>query len=343
MTKILMLFDTEDFLSPQTPDMQLWWAQEVASRGITASFQMVGEMTRKLVREGRQDVIDAIKQHDIGYHTNFHSVHPTHPEGTEQLSLPEAVAWVKGREIQGIKDVHDVFKKPLLSYTSPGISWTPATLLANAACGIELAFCVNNYKHTYKPFWYCGNLIVQYGVGFESSYGEYSTDFFKQRFEKVLDKAKKEEDTVFALYTHPGRLATANHWDVAYARGKNPPIHAATPPPLWEPGAVEEHKNRVRELLDWLQGRNDIEFSSVSQISADYKNRPKKDLPTLLDQCGLPAGQEGHLPLKTRSSADDFYGESMEYNYNWVPHIDGFNPTKIFKQAEELAWTTQKT
>ena len=342
MTKIVIVFDAEDFLSPQTPDMQLWWAEEISSRGLTASFQMVGEMTRKLLREGRHDVIEAIKKHDIGYHTNLHSVHPTHPEGTENMSLPEAVAWVKGREAQGIQDVSSIFQKPLLSYTSPGISWTPATLLANAANGIQMAFCVKNYKHTYNPFWYCGNLIVQYGVGFESSFGEMDIDCFKRQFDAIQHKAQMEENAVFAIYSHPGRLATAQHWDIAYANGKNPSIHVAKPPPLWGKNALEKHKNRVCELLDWVQSRSDIEISSVSQIWQKYNNRNKKDLSALLETANLPNGQEGYLPLKPRSNSDDFYGESMEYSYKWVPHVAGFNPEKIFQQAEGLAWTTKE-
>src|SRR5262249_6306360 len=74
---VILWFDTEDYLLPASDDAALRVASILSSRGIRATFKVVGEKARTLERRGRKDVIEALGRHDIGYHSNFHSVHPT--------------------------------------------------------------------------------------------------------------------------------------------------------------------------------------------------------------------------------------------------------------------------
>src|SRR5579862_7314227 len=72
---VILWFDTEDYLSPADDDACKRLAQMLTERHIRATFKVVGEKARVLERRGRQDVIEALEKHDIGYHANFHSVH----------------------------------------------------------------------------------------------------------------------------------------------------------------------------------------------------------------------------------------------------------------------------
>src|SRR5882757_11180787 len=77
---VILWFDTEDYLLPADDDAAKRLAELLTQRGIRATFKVVGEKARVLEKRGRTDVIDALKKHDIAFHSNFHSVHPTPTE-----------------------------------------------------------------------------------------------------------------------------------------------------------------------------------------------------------------------------------------------------------------------
>ena len=77
---VILWFDTEDYLLPADDDACKRLADMLTERKIRATFKLVGEKARVLEKRGRRDVIRALKKHDIGYHANFHSVHPTPSE-----------------------------------------------------------------------------------------------------------------------------------------------------------------------------------------------------------------------------------------------------------------------
>src|SRR5262249_14149494 len=77
---IVLWFDTEDYILPASDDAALRIASFLLSVGVKATFKIVGEKARTLERRGRQDVVAAIGRHEIGYHSNLHSQHPTPAE-----------------------------------------------------------------------------------------------------------------------------------------------------------------------------------------------------------------------------------------------------------------------
>jgi len=337
--KVVIALDTEDILSETAPDAQLWWAQELHKRNIKATFQIVGEMARKLERLKRFDVIDAIKEHDIGYHTNYHSIHPTHPEGIEGMSLEDSVNWIIQHEESGIQDIERLFGTKPFSYTTPGLSWTPATLLANHHFGIKVSF-VGPYTSRYLPYWYCGQLIVDYGhkLNFEQSFREDCNEesFFIQ-LGRLKEKLKGIDATV-TIYTHPGRIFTANHWDLVYKNGMNPSIEEATPPPYWPEGHSDKIKKRVTNILDRLLEDPDIEFTDIQTVYHNHQHN-KFDMENIKSQ--TPSGE--YIPLLERAESHDLFNEAIgDFDYSsWVPHVEGFNPKNVFEHIEGLAWTTK--
>src|SRR5438045_545809 len=77
---VILWFDTEDYLLPADDDATRRLCELLTKRGIRATFKLVGEKARVLQKRRRRDVIAALKKHDIGYHANFHSVHPAPAE-----------------------------------------------------------------------------------------------------------------------------------------------------------------------------------------------------------------------------------------------------------------------
>src|SRR5690349_3906285 len=101
----------------------------LTQRGIRATFKVVGEKARTLERRGRTDVIAALKKHDIGYHSNLHSVHPTPTEYLAECGWLDGVAEFVRREGRGAADVRRIFGIPTLAcYGQPGSSWGPQAI-----------------------------------------------------------------------------------------------------------------------------------------------------------------------------------------------------------------------
>ena len=64
--RVLLWFDTEDYLLPASDDAAKRVAEILTARRIRAKFKLVGEKARVLEPRGRSDVIAALCQHDIG-------------------------------------------------------------------------------------------------------------------------------------------------------------------------------------------------------------------------------------------------------------------------------------
>src|SRR5258707_8799165 len=82
-------FDTEDYIELTADDAALRIAKDLTAEGVRATFKVVGEKARVLEKRGRRDVIAALSQHDIGYHSNWHSVHPAPAEYLLRLGYLE--------------------------------------------------------------------------------------------------------------------------------------------------------------------------------------------------------------------------------------------------------------
>ncbi len=112
---MILWFDTEDYLLPADDDAAKRLAELLSERGIRATFKVVGEKARTLERRGRTDVIAALKKHDIGYHSNFHSVHPTPTEYLAECGWLDGVAEFVRRE----EKVQPMSGASLMSRPSP--------------------------------------------------------------------------------------------------------------------------------------------------------------------------------------------------------------------------------
>src|ERR1051326_2601045 len=98
---VILWFDTEDYLSVADDEACKRLAQMLTDRHIRATFKVVGEKARVLERRGRRDVIAALKKHEIGFHANFHSVHPAPTEYLADCGLLDGIAEFERREGPG--------------------------------------------------------------------------------------------------------------------------------------------------------------------------------------------------------------------------------------------------
>ena len=105
-------FDTEDYIEPAADDAALRIARDLTGLGVRATFKVVGEKARVLEQRGRWDVVRALALHDIGYHSNFHSVQPTPALYLRDLGYVEGAAEFERREGPGALDLERIFGGP---------------------------------------------------------------------------------------------------------------------------------------------------------------------------------------------------------------------------------------
>src|SRR5947208_6503502 len=164
--RVILWFDTEDYLLPADDDATKRLAEMLTQRGIRATFKLVGEKARVLEQRRRRDVIAALKKHDIGYHANFHSVHPAPSEYLADAGLLDGMAEFVRREGGGASDVRRLLGvKTLACYGQPGSSWRSQTIAALKDIGVAprgVPCYVDEGTHIgldEKPFWYAGALV----------------------------------------------------------------------------------------------------------------------------------------------------------------------------------------
>src|SRR5262249_777607 len=158
---VVLWFDTEDYLLPASDDAALKVAKFLTDEGIRATFKVVGEKARTLEKRKRTDVIDALKKHEIGYHSNFHSVPPTPALYLSHLGWDEGVAEFERREGPGRDDVRRIFGVAPTSYGQPGSSWGPQSYGAMKNWGMEVYLDGGSHVQLDgKPHYYCGLLTL---------------------------------------------------------------------------------------------------------------------------------------------------------------------------------------
>ena len=335
MLQVVLSFDTEDYVTPEAADAEKFWAEELSARGMRGSFQCVAEVIRSLRQRRREDVIEALGRHEIGYHTNLHSAPPVPPVALDGVGLAEGIEWVLRREAAGWALVMETFRRVPISYCPPGDSWTPHVLLALGAAGVKV-WCASVPSRNLNPSWYCGLLCLDYDFAFDSFMGEEAAEEerFKQTFEDTL--ARKAHDGVMVIYTHPSRLVTTRFWDAPLYRGAHP--QPLPPAPLRPAAHINVLKERFRRLLDWIRERRHVELADYSAVYSK-RSKHRRDLQCLLDENKLKPGEAGRLPLR-EAGADCPYNPVLEeFRYNWPLYPEGFTGDKLHAMARELAWT----
>src|SRR5437588_5157693 len=209
-------------------------AERLCERSIRATFKLVGEKARVLEKRGRRDVIGALQKHDIGYHANFHSVHPTPTEYLAECGWLDGIAEFVRREGGGAADVRRILGVPTLAcYGQPGSSWGPQAVAGLSQIGIAphgVPCYVDEGTHVgldNRPFWYAGTLMV-YHLGPNYTRMELhdpaAVQPAEEQVSEIAQRLAKEGGGLISIFYHPCEWVHREFWDgVNFKRGANPP------------------------------------------------------------------------------------------------------------------------
>jgi hypothetical protein len=274
---VVLWFDTEDYILPASDDAALQIAEMLTKKGVQATFKVVGEKARTLERRQRGDVIAALRKHEIGYHSNYHSTQPSPALYLSALGWDEGVAEFERREGGGRFDVERIFRKIPSCYGQPGSSWGPQSY--GAMRKWEMPVYLDAGEHVNldgKPCYYCGILNLyklQYTMRADLKDPK-GLGRAQEKFAEARKALLAEGGGVVSIYYHPCEFVHREFWDgVNFRKGANPPREKWKEP---EKMTSEESKAAFRvldEYVSFMQRFDDVKFITAPEAAKLYKDR----------------------------------------------------------------------
>jgi hypothetical protein len=305
---VILWFDTEDYLLPADDDASKRLAEMLTSKGVRATFKVVGEKARVLEKRGRTDVIEALKKHDIGYHANYHSVHPTPSEYLADCGLLDGMQEFIRREGGGAADVRRIFGvNTLACYGQPGSSWGSQTIAALGQIGVAphgIPTYVDEGNHIGlkgRPFWYCNALVVYdmppNRTRFELHIPQ-ALEPGKKAVSEIAARLKNEGGGLISIFYHPCEWVHKQFWDgVNFSRGANPPRPQWKAPPQRTSEETDAAFDRFGQYIDHIKSLG-VRFVTASELSTIYVDKVR----------GQGANEEEMGEIASRLAREDSKG-----------------------------------
>lgn len=218
MTNIIFSFDTEDIVNEYGADGILRCADILREEGVRGCFNIIGLLPDALLEWERYDVIDALKWHEIDYHSNTHSVHPTINEYTDIEDFDEALRLVIKDEGEGLQKVKKLFgKEKLTAMCVPGNCTSYVAHYGYNELGFDIFSGDDVYdKAHYRPIYFCNSLSLHYARSLDGILFKESEDEIVRFIEETI----AEKHTV-VFFHHPQRSICKTFWDSDNFRKKN--------------------------------------------------------------------------------------------------------------------------
>ena len=212
-----MTFDTEDFISENSVPGLHNLLELLKKHELPALFFITGHMAEKLANFPA--TVDLLSEHQIGYHSSSHSVHPTIFEFTDVKSYEEAYQNSLTREtshinpltgaIEGSGGIHVLRalfpKKQIVSFRAPGYCWTPPHLDALKTLGITYDFSTDI---SIEPINYHGITFYPFTILTTNWNGRIGEHLRLQRLTLIRE--------VSVLTIHPRTMVNQLEWDLIY-------------------------------------------------------------------------------------------------------------------------------
>ena len=273
--KIILWYDVEDYINPESNDALLGLIDMMDSMGIRGTFKVVGEKIRMLEKSGCQNIINKLKNHDIGFHTDLHSCHPTVSEYCNGLSFSEGAKKFEAREKKGYEDLKEILSRPVSTYGQAGAAWAPHVFPVLKKWEISSYIdAIDIINLNDKPFRYCRVLMMIH----------LSATLRMDLSESGLEKAKKEFDRMLAcgekyisIFYHPCEFIVKEFWDALnFGKGINAKSQSYRKSRLHSKEFMSHYIKQLGEFLNYLKSRSADFITAAEFAGADFVGDTKK-------------------------------------------------------------------
>lgn len=282
--EMIFSFDTEDYVDPISNDALLRLAQIHTKHGVPAVFGLVGEKARFIHVCGRDDVVEALRDHEVAYHSDHHFIlpnwryDPRHmPAWVNEKDWDSAMDRLLAEESRGIADIGEIFGvRPVTQLRNYG-DWTPQVMAAHARLGLGVhAYGPVFHNTDPTPVWYCNQLQV---ANPRLMYENYLHDFDltpQEKLERHIADVQKHLDEGtprLGWVNHPTRFIADTWWEEPnwWGHCDDPPRSEWAWPERFDAETTEELLWIADELVGWVAGHPEIEFRTFREFYEEYK------------------------------------------------------------------------
>ena len=212
---ILYWFDVEDTTVPQSDDANKILGNILLKHGVRGTMKMVGQKIRALRERVRYDVIDALEQHAIGYHTDMHGGRPQPAEYLGPLDWLEGQAEFERRERRGMDEIMAMFGVIPVCYGQPGSNWSPHVFPILRKWQIPTYVSGFGYIGCHAQPFYLGGMVNTSHMWGQDRQGREARHMFGLNFELGTPGAFEEHQRQFresyGLLEDGGLMSIMNH------------------------------------------------------------------------------------------------------------------------------------
>jgi hypothetical protein len=226
VVKLFLTFDCEDFINPLSINALNYALELLKKYDFRAIFFLTGSLCENL--RSFPNIIDLLKEHEIGYHSSSHSVHPAIFEYTDIADYEEASRISLDHETKRINPftgepegrggfllLRDLFpRNRIVAFRAPGFCWSPPHMVALERLGIEFDFStdisevpIHYGQITFYPLAEGGFSLMLMGRSLFRSFLRIREEFFCPHSQYSL------------LLFHPESLVNKVFWDAIYYDG----------------------------------------------------------------------------------------------------------------------------
>lgn len=333
----LLCLDIEDPITLRSHQAAGWITRAISDAGLTASCFLVAEKVRAWDNLGLRDVIEAVKRHDLGFHTSRHSYHPTISEISESLPAQSGAEMLWGWERVGWEDAERIMGKPINNWGISGGSWSPALAVMLARRGHATMYSPISGEDRARPCWFAGGLhIADFFGGLDATYHN------DAQFAEALGRQQGDVDARIAdgapylgiFCCHPTRVVHHTFWDIVnFTKGGiTVPEDWASAPAITAEEEETAQANMCR-YLDWVASDRRFEVMGISRIADLFRSQKVGCAAADVYSMAQRIADEGRVIFTDAFTAAEILSLMVEYvreeNAKVIMRQDVLSPTGL--------------
>ncbi|MBQ4088127.1 MAG: hypothetical protein IJC78_07775 [Clostridia bacterium] len=288
MTKVVISFDTEDYVNPLGADGILRTAQVLQSLGVRGCYNIVAWLAQALVKWERTDVLEALKYHETETHSLRHSYHPTICEYTDIEDFDEALRQFRQNEDEALTIIQDILgNDAFYAACPPGDSVSYVARYGYADMGIPIYDGDFLYDAEHGRPVSCSNILcMEYNFSMDC--------FLNWDKEQILEKIEEMANfDTYIAYHHPQKNAVVEFCDLLnfYRKNIEGEWILSTPLPA---ETTEEFMDNFRFFIEKLIEDPRFEIVTYEDIAKEYAGENRVIRPS-------------DMPMLQKALAEEFF------------------------------------
>ncbi len=267
-TKVVFSFDTEDLVQKDSVDGIIYSVRALDAVGIRGCFNMVGLLGNRLKEWGREDAIEALKNHEIDLHSYDHSYRPVINEYTAVADYQAALKEFLRKETMGVEILDEAFGKlPHPAACPPGANISYVAHYGYAQMGVKV-YC-GDYIYDWlggRPFHFCNLLTTEYDLCFDWYLLQ---DLSDEDMKKKLDEIANSR-VMYTFCHHPDRGIYDEHWDLLNFSEKNTPESEYRFANRYPDEVIDAFYRRMRRFMELVKEDDRFEIVTYQDLADTY-------------------------------------------------------------------------